>query len=698
MYIRPYFILALVVLIAACKTQKETVKKEPQNQEVEKTVLVEKLTPGLDLSAMDPSVAPGEDFFLHVNGKWMEENEIPADKGRWGSFDELRKNTTDNVLAVLKKAKSQKLDPNSDQAKAAKFYRMAMNTEHLNKLGTRPIHFLLDEIDAITSINDLQSFMERNIKNGLNPFYYFGVSPDARKSDIYAASMGPGALGLPDKDYYIKDDNESVALREKYEAHIGRMLRYIGYDEMTAKSAASNIVALEKQMAEPRFTKVQRRNPLLRYNKRSIDQINEMTPQINWPNYFKNIGAGPLDTVIVSQPKYMEALGNIFKEGDVKNWKHYLKWTVLNRAARYLSTEIESANFDFYGKVMRGTEEQSPRYERVLNTSNYAVGEALGKLYVEEYFPPEAKRKARAMVDNIIATYAERIRKLSWMTEETKKKALEKLSNFTVKIGYPDKWKDYSALEVKGIDEGGSYAGNMINVSRYNFNKNIVRIGKKVDKSEWYMAPQVVNAYYNPRNNEIVFPAAIMQPPFYNYRADEAVNYGGIGAVIGHEISHGFDDQGSRFDKDGNMNNWWTEADREAFEELNKALIAQYDAYEPLPGVHVNGAFTLGENIGDLGGINAAYYGLMRHFKKAGKPGLIDGYTPEQRFFLSWGTIWRGKYRDETLKTRIKTDPHAPAQYRAIGPLSNFDPFYEAFDIKPTDAMYKAPEDRIVIW
>ena len=654
--------------------------------------------PGIDLTMMDTSVSPSTDFFQFVNGSWLKSTEIPADRGRWGSFDELRKMTSDNMLSILEGSGEKEFDQKSDQFKAYTFYQTAMNTERCNEAGIEPIKGTLKSIDAIKSAQDLQTFIENMGPEGLSPFFRFAVNPDLRNSKVYAPYLGPGSLGLPDKDYYVKDDDESKRLKGEYQEHIASMLPHIGYTEAEATAAAESIVSFETRLADPRLTKVQRRNPLLSYNKRSIAQIQEMAPQINWAAYLENIGASGLDTVIVSQPKYMEALGELLSEDQTDNWKHYMKWTTLNRASSYLSEEIDQANFEFYGKVLRGTEEQRPRQERVIDVCNFSLGEALGKLYVEEYFPAEAKMRAKEMVDNLILAYNDRIKELEWMTDETKEKALEKLNTTTIKIGYPDKWKDYAAMEISDVAEGGTYAENMRSVARFNYNKNINRIGKEVDASEWFMAPQVVNAYYNPLQNEIVFPAAILQPPFFNFYADEAVNYGGIGAVIGHEISHGFDDQGSRFDAEGNMNNWWTDEDREQFEELNKELIAQFDAYEPLPGINVNGAFTLGENIGDLGGINAAYDGLKMHLEKNGDPGTIDGFTPEQRFFISWGTIWRTKYRDEALKTQIKTDPHSPAMYRAIGPLSNLEAFYQAFEIKEGDETFKADSNRVKIW
>ena len=653
---------------------------------------------GIQVEDMDTTANPKEDFYQYANGGWLDRTEIPADRGRWGSFDALRKRTTQNVLTLMEGSQATDFEEGSDQRKAFVFFQTGMDTQWANENGIKPIEGLLAQADEVKDVASLQNFMEETEPYGLSVFFGFGVSPDARNSDVYATYLGGGALGLPDRDYYVKDDEESKRIKGDYLAHVERMLPFIGYDEEEAKSAAQAIVDLETALAEPRMDKVQRRNPLLRYNKRSIDQLEEMLPPIEWAQYFEGIGAGQLDTLIVSDPRYIQSLGETLEDFDAETWRHYLKWTILNDYATRLSTEIDQANFDFYGKKLRGLEEQRSRDERMIDVCNRALGEALGKLYVDEYFPEEAKQVASDMVDNILKAFDQRIKNLEWMTDSTKTKALKKLSTFTVKIGYPDKWKDYGKMVVQTKEEGGTYASNVMNVSKFNYEKQLSRIGQEVDASEWFMAPQVVNAYYNPLQNEIVFPAAILQPPFYDYKADAAVNYGGIGAVIGHEISHGFDDQGSRFDAEGNMNNWWTDEDREAFESRNRKLIEQFDSYEPLPGINVNGAFTLGENIGDLGGINVAYDGLQMHLKEKGDPGLIDGMSPNERFFLSWGTIWRTKYRDEALKTQIKTDPHSPAMYRAIGPLSNFQPFYDTYGIQEGDAAFRADSNRVNIW
>ncbi|MFY8180361.1 MAG: M13 family metallopeptidase [Flavobacterium sp.] len=654
--------------------------------------------PGINLDLMDKSVNPGDDFFRYVNGSWFDKTEIPADRTRWGSFDELRQNTDKDALAILKDAASKKLDPKSDQAKAVNVYKTYMDTISRNKLGIKPIKPILAKIDAVKSIADLNKLIiEMQPQGGLG-FYGIGVGPDAKNSNRNVVNIGLGSLGLPDRDYYVSEDADSKEKREKYVAHVARMLQFIGEKPEVALANAKKVLAIEIAMATPRLDRVERRDRRKTYNPMSVADLQKLTPSVNWDSYIKGVGISKLDSVIVSQPKYMTALETIFKENKIDEWKAYLRWSLLNKSSDVLTTDLEKANWDFYSKTLQGAKAQRPREERALQVVNGTVGEALGKLYVEQKFPAEAKEKARKMIDNIFLAFENRINNLPWMTPATRKGAIEKLRKSVVKIGYPDKWKDYSKLEIKSIEEGGNYYDNMKSLSKWGFQNNIDDLQKPVDKTRWGMSPQTVNAYYNPSYNEIVFPAAILQPPFYDYKADEAVNYGGIGAVIGHEISHGFDDSGSRYNADGNLINWWTEDDLKQFTGLGGALAAQYSALEPLPGTFVDGKFTLGENIGDLGGINAAYDGLQIHLKQNGNPGLIDGYSPEQRLFISWATIWRSKMRDEAIKNQVKTDPHSPGQYRAYVPLLNVDEFYKAFDIKETDKLFVKPEDRVKIW
>lgn len=681
-------LLTVSIVLNSCKTTKETVTKKQE-------------TPiGINTALMDKSVKPADDFFRFVNGKWIDNTEIPADRTRWGSFDELRKNTDEDVMVILKEAINDKtIDPTSDQAKAINLYKSILDTITRNKQGIEPLKPYLAKIEAVNSAKDVANLLTEMEKEG-NSLGFFGsyVGTDAKNSSRNVVYIGTGSLGLPDRDYYVSDAPDNVEKREKYKAHVAKMLAFIGENPNQANTSAAAILALETQISTATFDRVERRDRRKTYNPKTIAELQNMVPTVNWDAYFKEIGMGQLDSVVVSQPKYLETLQMVFNENKVADWKEYMKWTLLRQASGSLTTEIDEANFDFYGKTLTGAVKQRPADERALQTVNGTLGEALGKLYVEKKFPAEAKAKAQAMIANVMKAYENRIDRLPWMTKATKEKAKEKLNKLTVKIGYPDKWKDYSALVIQSPSKGGTYFSNMKNASKWRNDENIKKLNKPVDKTEWGMSPQTVNAYFNPSNNEIVFPAAILQPPFYDYRADEAINYGGIGAVIGHEISHGFDDSGSRYDANGNLVNWWSDEDLAQFTGLGGSLAAQYSNLQPLPGIYVDGKFTLGENIGDLGGVNAAFDGLQIYLKENGNPGLIDGFTPEQRFFISWSTIWRSKMRDEAIKNQVKTDPHSPGMYRAYVPLQNVDAFYNSFDIKEGDGMYIAPENRVKIW
>jgi predicted metalloendopeptidase len=684
LYKKMLFVIPALIGFANTNAQKAVTQKEP----------------GINVSFMDKSVKPNQDFFKFVNGTWLKNTEIPADKTRWGSFDELRQNTDKDALAILKEAtKNPKYKSNTDQGKAINMYKAAMDTVARNKQGIAPLAPYLAKINAVKNIKDLQKLMmETEAQGGGVGFFGVGIGADEKNSTRNVVSVGPGGLGLPDRDYYVSNEKDSKEKREKYALHVAKMFQFLGETPDVATANAAKILALEIQMSTPRLDRVERRDSKKQYNPTAIADLQKMLPAVDWNSYLDGIGLTKVDTIIVSQPRYMNALQTIFTENKVEDWKAYMRWMLLRGASGQLSTAIETANWEFYGKTLTGALKQRPRHEKALQVVNGTVGEALGKLYVEKMFPAEAKTKASKMIENVMKAYEIRINNLTWMSAETKLKAIEKLNKLTIKIGYPDKWKDYSALVVNSPQEGGSYFENLRNVSKWGWKKDLDKLAKPVDKTEWGMSPQTVNAYYNPSYNEIVFPAAILQPPFYNYQADEAVNYGGIGAVIGHEISHGFDDQGATYNADGNLIDWWTTDDLTKFTALGGALADQYSALEPLPGTHVDGKFTLGENIGDLGGVNAAYDGLLLDLKENGNPGLIDGYTPEQRFFISWSTIWRSKMRDEALKNQVKTDPHSPGMYRAYVPIQNVDAFYSAFDIKVGDGMYVTPEKRVKIW
>ncbi|MFT5997620.1 MAG: putative endopeptidase [Neolewinella sp.] len=651
---------------------------------------------GLILANMDTTQNPKDDFYNFVNGTWMRDTKIPDDRTSWGGFGVLSKATSDDVLAILNKAKeSGKYSAGTDQAKALAIFDTKLATDDRNKLGVSPLQSALADIDGIASIADLQKVLATNPAVG-SPFLSLSAFPDLNNSSVNAAYVGPNGLGLPDRDFYLEQDTKSKEIREEYINHISRMLQFLGDEEPVAMESAQKILDYETQLAEPRLDKVQSRDARNFNNPRSIAELQKMIPAMDVQQFLKDLGVSEdVDTVIVTQPKYVAAMQEFLTATPLEDVKTMLRWHTVADAAGRLTTEIEDANWGFYAKYLNGAKEQRPADERALNTVNGSVGEALGQLYVDEKFPPEAKAKAEEMIADVIAAYQSRIKQLDWMSEETKVKAVEKLDKFTVKIGYPNEWEDFSKMEV-AADK--SYFDNMQAVSKWARDKNLSEIGQPVDKSEWGMSPQTVNAYFNPLNNEIVFPAAILQPPFYDYLADDAVNYGGIGAVIGHEISHAFDDSGARFDGDGNLANWWTEADLVEFTKRGDALAAQYSAIEVLDSVYINGKFTLGENIGDLGGVLGAYDGLQLNYAKNGRPDDVDGFTAEQRFFMSWATVWRTLSRDDALRNQVKTDPHSPGRSRATQPLVNIDEFYEAFDIKEGDGMWLAPEKRVRIW
>ncbi len=679
----------ILVLSVSCGEQKPTQKnKENLPDEII----------GLNLKNMDKNIRPQDDFYGFVNGEWMKKTEIPADRSRWGSFDELRKKTDQNTLKILKEAReSQQYKKGTDQRKAIDYFATIMDTVGRNKVGIKPLQTFLKKIDEIKDLTGVENYMIEVEPVLASPFFSIGVSADMKNSNINVLYVGPAGAGLPERDYYVADDQDSKKIRERYKAHIGKMLRFLGKNDEEIERAQKNILEIETGLAKAKLTKEERRKPENTYNPMTVEQWQKLMPHFDVKKYLTNLGVH-VEKLIITQPKYMKKVDKVLQNQSVDAIKDYLTWNTFRGAAGELSTEISDANWEFYGKTLDGQKKRKPLDERALSTVNWTIGEAVGKLYVDKMFPPEAKTKAKEMISYLQKAYQKRISELPWMSEETKKKAIHKVKSLQIKIGYPDKWKDYSALQIKAPEEGGTYFDNSMAVAKWNFDEDISKLNKPVDKTEWGMAPQIVNAYYNPMYNEIVFPAAILQPPFYDYRADEAVNYGGMGAVIGHEISHGFDDQGAKFNAEGNFENWWTEKDFEQFNTLVKKLAEQYDKIEVLPGVFVNGTFTSGENIGDLGGVNAALTALRLYYSDHQKPGKIQGFTPEQRFFMSWATIWRTKSREEALKKQIKTDPHAPGKVRAVQPLRNIDAFYKAFDIKKGDKMYMQPDERVKIW
>ena len=653
---------------------------------------------GIDLSLMDTDVRPQDDFYNYVNGTWMKNTEIPDDKTRWGSFNELRENTDADVLAILKKAANDpNLDSSSDEGKAVTVFQLINDTLARNELGIKPLIPHIERIEAIQSKADLQPYLEENIRLGGYALFGFGVSADAKDSNKNVAQLYPGALGI-ERDYYLKEDEDSKKIKTAYEKHVARMFGFLGKTAEEAKDLAQEVIAVEAQLATARMDKVERRNPAKRYNPRTTDEMGSIAKQIDWPAYLAGIGTEGVDNLVVTDLGFFSSLDAILNENSISAIKTYLLWTLIDGTASRLSMDIDRANWDFYSKTLRGAIAQEPLEKRSIRTVNGTLGEALGKLYVSEKFPPEAKAQMKELVGNLVKAYTNRINALTWMDAETKAKAIKKLELTNVKVGYPDQWEDYSGLTLTNETAELNYFDAMLNVGAYNFSKNLAELGQAVDKTKWFMSPQTVNAYYNPAYNEIVFPAAILQPPFFDFTADAAVNYGGIGGVIGHEISHGFDDSGADYDAYGNLVNWWTEKDLNEFNSLGEKLADQYSALEVLPETFINGKFTLGENIGDVGGIHAAFDALAIHHEENGKPAPIDGFSSEERFFLSWGTIWRGKIRDEALKNQVRTDPHSPGYNRANQPLKNMDAFYATFNVQEGDQMYLPKEERVYIW
>ena len=649
---------------------------------------------GLNLSYRDTSVRPQDDFFNYVNGGWLKTAKIPSDKSSWGSFNQLREDTDNNSMNILKEILKSKYPAGSEGQKIQALYTTYTDWTKRNALGISPIKADLDKVDAIKDLKSFQQYIDQATLTGDNPFYGWGAGADMKNSKMNAVYLGGPRLGLG-KDYYQKENEANTAILADYKNYITTLLGVIGYQN--SASVAQNVLDFEKKMAKTLLTNEQARDANLRYNPKTVAELPALVKNVDLPDYLKTVGVNT-DKVIIGEINYYKNLDSFINQENLPLIKDYLKYRIIASNASNLDQKLDDIQFNFYSKRMQGQQEQRSMDKRGLSFVNGIVGEAFGKLYVEKYFPAEAKAEMVVLVDYVKKAFASRIKKLDWMSSVTKEKALDKLNKFTVKVAYPDKWKDYSKLTLKSDADGGSLYSNLQEISKWQYQKGLEKVGKPVDKTEWGMTPQTVNAYYSSSNNEIVFPAAILQPPFFNFKADAAVNFGGIGAVIGHEISHGFDDSGSRFDGDGNLNNWWTDEDRKKFEAATQKLGAQYDTYEPVKGSHVNGKFTMGENIGDLGGVNVAYEALQMYLKDKGNPGKISNLTQDQRFFMSWATVWRTLSTDQYKVNQVKTDPHSPGEYRAFAPLVNVDAFYNAFDIKPGDKLYKKPEDRIKIW
>ena len=692
-------ILALAGVLAAqsCSTTTQSAKMSTKVEKSSDTPMIEGdavAENGLNLEYMDTATRPQDDFFTYVNGTWYKNTEIPADKASWGSFNKLREDTDNASLEIMKRLLTDQFEPGSEGQKIQSLYGTFMDWDTRNQLGLAPLQSDLKKVDNIKNIGDLQRYLIEATPSGDNPLYGWRVGADMKNSVMNAVYLGGPSLGLG-KDYYQKINDANTKTLAEYEKFVAKNLSALGYT--APETTAKKIVAFEKQMAQTLLTNEEARDANLRYNPRTVAELSTLVKNVNLPDYLKKVGV-ETDRVIIGEIKYYQNLDRFITQQNLPLIKDYIKYNLLRDNLGNLNQEMDNLNFDFYSKYMQGQRQQRSMDKRGLSMINGVLGEAFGKLYVEKYFPAEAKAQMEEYISYIRRAFSKRIAGLDWMSAATKAKAQEKLSKFTVKIAYPDKWKDYSKLQFSAPSSGGTLYANMQNLAAWNYDRMLAKVGKPVDRTEWGMSPQTVNAYYNSSNNEIVFPAAILQPPFFNFKADPAVNFGGIGAVIGHEISHGFDDGGSRFDGDGNLNNWWTDTDRKNFDAKVAQLAAQYDRYEPVKGSFVNGKFTSGENIGDLGGVNVAYEALQMYLKDKGNPGLISGFTQDQRFFMSWATVWRTKSTDQYVVNQVKTDPHSPGYYRAFAPLLNVDAFYTAFNIKPGDKLYVAPENRVKIW
>ncbi|WP_165220323.1 M13 family metallopeptidase [Aquisphaera insulae] len=648
---------------------------------------------GITADGIDPAVRPQDDFFRHVNGGWIGRTEIPADRSMYGSFVQLLEKSEADLRSIIEDAAKANAPEGSETRKIGDLFASFADEARADALGIEPIKADLAAIDAIKDRAELLGLIAKLQREGVGGFIGVSVRTDDKQSDRYIVNLSQSGISLPDESYYR--DPKFKPIREKFVHHVEAMLRLAGVAD--PKEAAAEVMALETELASHHWDRVKTRDRTLTYNKKHRKDLAALAPAIDWSEWLRNAGAPEnlVEEVIVRQPDYLTAASSVLEKGSLDRWKTWLKWQLIHDAAPYLSKAFVDENFNFSGRVLTGAPENRPRWKRGVALVGTAMGEAVGKSYVARHFPPEAKERMKKLVENLIEAYREDITRLEWMGPETRQKALDKLAKFRPKIGYPDRWRDYSALEIRKDD----LVGNVRRAAAFETARNFAKLGKPVDRDEWMMTPQTVNAYYSSGMNEIVFPAAILQPPFFNLEADDAVNYGGIGAVIGHEIGHGFDDQGSKSDGDGNMVSWWTDADRKQFEERTKKLIAQYNEFEPaqLPGQKVNGALTIGENIGDLGGLSIAHQAYRRSLNGKDAP-VIDGLTGDQRFFTGWAQVWRAKFRDAELARRLATDPHSPAEFRCNGVLRNLPEFYSTFGVKEGDKLWLPADRRVKIW
>lgn len=684
--------VSMALALGACSPQQEAQSEQSSQQKpAAEKQQAQQLTSGIVLENFDKSARPQDDLNQYVNGAWMEKTEIPDDRSSVGSFFDLRERNQERLHKIIEKSANMEAAAGTNERKVGDFFNAYMDVETLNELGAKPIQSDLESINAIDSYESVAEYFAHMSRMSTSIPFGFYVYPDAKDPQTNAMYVSQSGLGLPDREYYLSDEDKFKEFRTAYVEYISDVMEMAGVDN--AEAAAERVLEVETKLAEAQWTRVESRNADKTYNKMTASEVDELLGSFDFSRYLSAANLSDVDNMVIRQPSYFEKLGEMFTDVDLQTWKDYLSFKVINDAASILSEDFSNRRFAFYGTTLRGIPEQEPRWKRGVDATNSVLGEVLGQVYVKEYFPPEAKEKMEGLIENLRAAYADSIQGLDWMTDETKEKALEKLAKFDPKVGYPNEWRDYSDLDISSTDLVGNYKA----YAEFNYNEEIEKIGGPVDEEDWGMTPQTVNAYYSPVRNEIVFPAGILQPPFFDMNAEMAVNYGGIGAVIGHEMGHGFDDQGSKYDGEGNLNSWWTDADREAFDKRGKALSAQYSAYEPIEGVNINGDLTLGENIGDLAGLTIAYEAYMKSLDGEQAP-VMDGFTGPQRVFIGWAQVWRGKYREDAIRQQVLSDPHSPAEYRVNGTVVNVPAFYEAFDVKPGDELYVAPENRVTIW
>ena len=649
---------------------------------------------GIELTGMDPSVKPADNFYEYANGKWLAATAIPPDRPLVAIFTQLQDRNREILHQILEETARQALTAGDTiPGKVGTFYRSGMDEARIEKAGAQPLQEELDRIAAMKTLADLLPALARLHGQGVSAAFRFGPHPDLKNSRLMIGSLGQGGLGLPDRDYYLKSDAKTEAIRTAYCAHVEKMLALLGETPEQAAAHAKTIVDLETRLAKASKSRVELRDPKANYHPMSPKQMTATAPGLGWPRFFQDLGLGEQPDLNVGQPAFFQELGKLASAVSLDTWKAYLRWHLLNHYADKLSAAFVEEDFHFKATVLTGVPQLKPRWERVLEATDQLLGEALGQLYVARAFPPEAKAKADVLVQNVKAALRDRLANLDWMSPETRREALRKLDAIAVKIGYPAKWRDYSGLKL--ADD--VYVRNVFRAEAFRQRQELDKIGKPVDRTEWRMSPPTVNAYYNPSRNEIVFPAGILQPPFFDPQADDAVNYGGIGMVIGHELTHGFDDSGRQFDADGNLRDWWTPQDETIYKERAAQIARQYDGYVLLDGLHVNGKLTLGENIADLGGLKIAYLAYQKSLQGQPVP-VIDGFTGPQRYFLAFAQLWRYKIRPEAARVRLATDPHAPPRFRVLGPLYNTPEFFQAFQVSPEETRKKLNPNPVQIW